>query len=144
MAGAVQHGASTLPEEAFNHFPRIGCAEIHLATGFQNIIYDNPHFPGELKDEIYSFLRSSFAGEKKPSDSEDQFIYKTRKKAFGPFKKALWSLPSEVMDPILEELAARFRLLFEKLGAPGSAAGIVETVEPVPVEVPAPPSLTSL
>ncbi len=43
MAGAVQHGASTLPETAFNHFPRIETAEIHLATNFQNILYD--HLP---------------------------------------------------------------------------------------------------
>ena len=38
LAGAVQHGASTLPEEAFHHFPANGTAEIHLATGFQNIL----------------------------------------------------------------------------------------------------------
>jgi fructose/tagatose bisphosphate aldolase len=143
MAGAVQHGASTLPEGAFHHFPKTGCAEIHLATGFQNIILDSPHFPNEIKEEIYDFLRSSFAGEKKPSDSEDQFIYKTRKKAFGPFKKAFWSLPSGVMEPILEELGARFRLLFERLGTPGSAEGVVESVRPVPVNVPPPVSLTS-
>src|SRR5206468_5222165 len=37
-AGAVQHGASTLPENAFHHFPRVGTAEIHLATNFQNIL----------------------------------------------------------------------------------------------------------
>jgi fructose/tagatose bisphosphate aldolase len=144
MAGAVQHGASTLPEEAFDHFPKTGCAEIHLATGFQNIIYDNPRFPRELKDEIYAYLKSNLAGEKKDADSEDQFIYKTRKKALGPFKKAFWELPPEVKGPILDELGARFKLLFEKLGAPGSAAGIVETVSPVPVEAPAPPSLASL
>ena len=45
MAGAVQHGASTLPENAFNHFPRIETAEIHLATNFQNILYD--HLPAD-------------------------------------------------------------------------------------------------
>ncbi|MCL2669911.1 MAG: class II fructose-bisphosphate aldolase, partial [Syntrophaceae bacterium] len=44
MAGAVQHGASTLPEEAFDRFPATGTAEVHLATGFQNLIYDSPHF----------------------------------------------------------------------------------------------------
>ena len=38
MAGAVQHGASTLPEELFGKFPDVDTAEIHLATGFQNLI----------------------------------------------------------------------------------------------------------
>src|SRR5687767_5052491 len=35
LAGAVQHGASTLPDEAFGNFPRVETAEIHLATNFQ-------------------------------------------------------------------------------------------------------------
>ncbi|HEX5520992.1 MAG TPA: class II fructose-bisphosphate aldolase, partial [Longimicrobiaceae bacterium] len=32
LAGAVQHGASTLPAEAFSRFPEVETAEIHLAT----------------------------------------------------------------------------------------------------------------
>ncbi|MFQ5717667.1 MAG: class II fructose-bisphosphate aldolase, partial [Nitrospinales bacterium] len=36
LAGAVQHGASTLPAELFNKFPELETAEIHLATDFQN------------------------------------------------------------------------------------------------------------
>jgi fructose/tagatose bisphosphate aldolase len=32
MSGAVQHGASTLPDDKFNSFPRAETAEIHLAT----------------------------------------------------------------------------------------------------------------
>jgi fructose/tagatose bisphosphate aldolase len=142
MSGAVQHGASTLPEEAFDHFPRTGCAEVHLATGFQNIIYDNPKFPADMKEDIYSFIRSELAGEKKESDSDDQFIYKTRKKAFGPFKKAFWDLPPSVKDPILDELSVKFKLLFDKLGTAGSAPGVLETVKPKAVKAPAPPSLT--
>src|SRR3712207_7892174 len=35
LAGAVQHGASTLPDELFHRFPQVETAEIHLATGFQ-------------------------------------------------------------------------------------------------------------
>ena len=50
MAGAVQHGASTLPEDLFGKFPEVETAEIHLATGFQNLIYDHPQFPRELRD----------------------------------------------------------------------------------------------
>ena len=94
-----------------------------------------------MKQDIYSFIRSEFAGEKKETDSDDQFIYKTRKKAFGPFKKIFWDLPPEVKDPILDELANKFRLLFDKLGATGSAPGVMETVKPVAVKLPAPPSL---
>jgi fructose/tagatose bisphosphate aldolase len=42
LAGAVQHGASTLPSNAFGNFPRIETCEIHLATNFQNIVFDHP------------------------------------------------------------------------------------------------------
>jgi fructose/tagatose bisphosphate aldolase len=56
LAGAVQHGASTLPSDLFNRFPELETAEIHLATDFQNMIYDNELFPEDLKKEIYTHL----------------------------------------------------------------------------------------
>ena len=57
LAGAVQHGASTLSAEAFDAFPRVGACEIHLATNFQNMVYDHPAFPAALKDEMYAWVR---------------------------------------------------------------------------------------
>jgi fructose/tagatose bisphosphate aldolase len=115
MAGAVQHGASTLPEEMFHRFPETGTAEIHLATGFQNLIYDSPHLPGSLRDEIYSYLKEACADERKDGQTEAQFIYKTRKKALGPFKRRMWELPEGVRGLIRDELEARFRYLFQQL-----------------------------
>jgi len=115
LAGAVQHGASTLPEEFFDKFPQVGCAEIHLATGFQNLVFDSEVFPPDLKQEIYDYLRNNFAQERKPQDTEEQFLYKTRKKAFGPFKKELWDLPAEVRESLRRELTKRFALLYNKL-----------------------------
>src|SRR6187431_2087468 len=55
VAGCVQHGASTLPDEAFHHFPANGAAEIHLATGFQNILYDEPGLPADTRAEMMSW-----------------------------------------------------------------------------------------
>ncbi|HDS11642.1 MAG TPA: aldolase, partial [Candidatus Wirthbacteria bacterium] len=40
LGGTVQHGASTLPAGYFRQFPASEAIEIHLATGFQNIILD--------------------------------------------------------------------------------------------------------
>jgi len=122
MSGAVQHGASTLPEEAFGHFPEVGTAEIHLATGFQNIIYDSPYFPKELLHEIYRHLLDSYISERKQGETEEQFLYKTRKKGFGDFKKEIWSLPEENLSGIRETLENRFSLLFQRLN-------VVETVD---------------
>jgi len=115
MAGAVQHGASTLPEEAFGHFVEAGACEVHLATGFQNIIYEHPALPGALRDEVYAWLDVNAAGDRKPGDTDEQFYYKTRKRGFGPFKREWWSLPEDVRGPIGKALEERFALLFEKL-----------------------------
>ena len=115
MGGAVQHGASTLPEEAFHHFPEVGTVEVHLATGFQNIIYDSPYFPKELLDKIYRHLSENYGNERGKEDSEEQFLYKTRKKAFGDFKKEMWSLSEESYSGLRKTLEARFSLLFHKL-----------------------------
>jgi len=122
LAGAVQHGASTLPDEAFDRFPAIGTAEIHLATGFQNIIYDSKHFPAALRERIYEYLQREMKGEKKEKDTEEQFIYKTRKKGLGPFKQELWQLPPETLTQISEELEKQFAFLFQKLNVANTEA----------------------
>jgi fructose/tagatose bisphosphate aldolase len=120
LAGAVQHGASTLPSNAFGNFPRIETAEIHLATNFQNIIFDHPRLPAELKQRMRSWLDENAAGERKSGDTQEQFYYKARKKAIGPFKKDLWSLPEEVRGAIAADLEKTFSFLFEQLNVNGT------------------------
>jgi fructose/tagatose bisphosphate aldolase len=120
MAGAVQHGASTLPEEMFHRFPETGTAEIHLATGFQNLIYDSPHLPDGLRQEIYAYLKDACRDEWKDGQTEAQFIYKTRKKALGPFKRRLWDLPEEARRAIRDELATPFQYHFQQLNVAGT------------------------
>lgn len=114
LGGAVQHGASTLPNELFGKFPEVGALEIHLATGFQNIVYDN--LPAQIREEMYDYVRKNLSEEREEGWSDDQFIYKTRKKALGPFKKQLWELPKEDKQPILKNLSSQFTFLFQKLG----------------------------
>jgi len=122
FAGAVQHGASTLPSELFGEFPKRGACEIHLATEFQNMIFDHPAFPAELKRAIYEKLRVAEAGERKPTDTDEQFFYKTRKKALGGFKRELWSLPEAVRAAIGAALEERFTFLLQQLRANGTRA----------------------
>jgi fructose/tagatose bisphosphate aldolase len=128
LAGAVQHGASTLPEEAFDHFPRRKCAEIHLATGFQNMLYDDPGFPSGVKKEIYDYLRKECAAEKVEGETDEQFIYKTRKKAFGPLKEKFWTLPEAFRKDIGKKLEDRFEFLFKKLNAVNTVSVVREKV----------------
>ena len=121
LAGAVQHGASTLPSNAFGNFPRIETAEIHLATNFQNIIFDHPRLPATLRAEVKAWLDENAQGERKAGDSEEQFYYKARKKAIGPFKREFWSLPDEVRAAIAADLENTFAFLFTQLNVNGTA-----------------------
>jgi fructose/tagatose bisphosphate aldolase len=125
LGGAVQHGASTLPDEAFDHFPRVGTVEVHLATGFQNIIYDSPYFPADLTAAIHRHLDKNYNNERKEGETEEQFIYKTRKKALGDFKKELWHLPPADNLKIMAELEERFSLIFHKLNVVNTT-GLIE------------------
>jgi len=115
LAGAVQHGASTLPAEAFHKFAETETAEVHLATEFQNMIYESKHFPTELRTKIYDWLKANAQAERKPDETEEQFIYKTRKKALGPFKKEIMGLPAQVRDAITAEIEDKFGFLFKQL-----------------------------
>ncbi|MDD3274449.1 MAG: class II fructose-bisphosphate aldolase [Candidatus Omnitrophica bacterium] len=122
LGGAVQHGASTLPEEAFHKFAECEACEVHLATQFQNMIFDSAHFPAELKSRIYEWLKVNAAKEAKDGETQEQFFYKTRKKALGPFKKDIMGMPQEVRDAIAGEIENKFDFLFKQLNAVNNAS----------------------
>jgi fructose/tagatose bisphosphate aldolase len=133
LSGAVQHGASTLPNEAFDRFPAMGTAEIHLATGFQNIIYDSSNFPKDLKEKIYEYIKTQLKDEWKEKDTEEQFIYKTRKKGFGHFKLDMWDLPADTRNKLGAELEKQFTFLFDKLKVTSTQKIVEKYVQPVDV-----------
>jgi fructose/tagatose bisphosphate aldolase len=117
MGGAVQHGASTLPAEYFSKFPEVGTLEVHLATEFQNIILDHGAFPEDLKQQMYAYIREKLSDEWSKGDTEEQFIYKTRKKIWGPFKQQVWTLPEATRAAIRGQLEEKLEFLYEQLGA---------------------------
>lgn len=125
MGGAVQHGASTLPSEAFHKFPEVETLEIHLATGFQNIIYEHDQFPDDLRQRIYDYLKEEHAHRWKDDQTEEQFIYDNRKRAFGTFKQEVWDIPEDARQAIRGALQEQFAFLFEQL----SATDTVDLVE---------------
>ena len=127
LAGAVQHGASTLPDSAFHNFPKRETAEIHLATNFQNMLYD--YMPSDLRATIYGWLDTNAKDERKPTDSDEQFYYKTRKKALGAFKQQLWDLPQESKAKLADAYDEKFTFLFRQLAIDGTATIIERFVE---------------
>jgi len=112
MSGAVQHGASTLPDDAF---------------------------PAELRKSVYDHLNEAHANERKEGQTDEQFIYKTRKKGFGPFKKQMWDLPSDIKGPICEALEKQFEFLYKQLGVPNTTELISKFLKPAPADA-APPA----
>ncbi len=140
LAGAVQHGASTLPDTAFHNFPTREVAEIHLATNFQNLLYDA--VPAELRAEIYAWLLENAKDERKPTDSDEQFFYKTRKKALGPFKARFWDLDAGTKQKLAATYDEKFGFLFEQLAIGDTAAIVARFVKPPEQHRPLPADAT--
>ncbi|HEX8025940.1 MAG TPA: hypothetical protein VF484_07035, partial [Candidatus Limnocylindrales bacterium] len=136
LAGTVQHGASTLPDEDFHRFREVETAEIHLATGFQNLLYEHPAFPAALHEKIAEWCHANCADELKPGQTDQQFVYTTRKKALGPFKRELWDL--ETKDEILAAQAKKIRFLFHELGVEGTRPTVHRYVKPTVLSRPLP------
>src|SRR6267143_760085 len=130
LGGAVQHGASTLPPEAFSKFPECEAVEIHLATNFQTIVMDHPALPKDLRREVNEWVKREAKEEWKKGDTEEQFIYKSRKKAIGPFKRRFWDLPADVRAAIGADLEKTFAFLFEQLRVKGTRAATDRYVKP--------------
>ena len=142
LAGAVQHGASTLPNELFHRFPAVETAEIHLATGFQNMLYEHPAFPKDLLDEIQAWCFTNTIDERKPDETDEQFIYKTRKKALGPFKRQLWELPTK--DEILADQQKELSFLFDQLKVGGTKEYVARYVDALERHQPLPEALAAV
>jgi fructose-bisphosphate aldolase, class II len=132
MGGAVQHGASTLPEDAFGKFVESEAVEVHLATNFQNMLFDR--LPDSLRAEMYAYLDEKNAAERKPDMTDEQFYYKTRKSVIGPFKKQTWHMNAEKKEEIGKAWEAQFTKLFTSLGLRGTRKYVDQTIKPVAVK----------
>ncbi len=139
LVGVVQHGASTLPDELFHLIREMGTGEIHLATGFQNGIYDSEAFPSALRETIYGTLADKARAEVEKAEKKGkemtwgQAIYTVRKNGFGPFKRHIWSLRYAARLQIMEELGGKFEMLFRELNIGGSAGVVDRFIAPVDV-----------
>jgi hypothetical protein len=62
--------------------------------------------------------------------SDQQFYYKTRKQALGPFKRKMWDLPTSVRDAIGADLERTFGDIFSRLRLQGTRAVVDRFVKP--------------
>lgn len=120
-SGLVQHGASTLQFEDLARLPQAGVIEVHLATQIQNILFDHPAFPLDLREqmkrELVKSTRSAEGDHLDTSDalSDAQRFYQARWAAWGIYKAQLWQLPSEVISQVSDSLADWATQIFRSL-----------------------------
>ncbi|HEU4673057.1 MAG TPA: hypothetical protein VFS32_09170, partial [Candidatus Limnocylindrales bacterium] len=95
-----------------------------------------PAFPADLREQIDHWCFAEAADERKTDQTDRQFVYTTRKKTIGPFKRQLWDLPTK--DEILADQARKIAFLFEQLKVVGSRGMVERYVRPVEVHRPLP------
>jgi fructose/tagatose bisphosphate aldolase len=132
MGGTVQHGASTLPEDAFHKFVENEAIEVHLATNFMNMFYDKA--PTEIRQEMYAWLDNNNGSERKTGMTNEQFYYKTRKNAVGPFKAKMYALPQKTLDDLGAAWEGQFDKLFRLLGMQDTKQYVDKFVKPVVIQ----------
>src|SRR5438309_303960 len=99
--------------------------------------------------ELQQWVQAECKDEWKKGDTEEQFYYKSRKKAIGPFKRRMWDLPADVRGAIAADLEKNFAFLFEQLRVTGTGAitdrfvkpPLQSHAQPRPVAVAAPDDL---
>ena len=143
LSGSVQHGASTLPMDVFSRFPESETVEIHLALGFNNLIFDHPRLPEAVKREIRSYVFTHHGGERKPEQTDAQFVYTTRKKAWAGLKARFWDLPADVQGAIGASLEEMFGQMFEQLNVGGTRALVARFIQAPVIPASAPPALAA-
>jgi hypothetical protein len=141
LAGTVQHGASTLPEDLFTEFPRNEAIEIHLATELQRIVFGHPRFPADLREKIHRWVRETRPPEWKDGATEAQNLEKCLKRSWGPHKKDVWNMPQDDLRAIMQTLEDKFRRYFTLLKVAGTRGVVDRHVKPVAVVPPKPAGL---
>jgi fructose/tagatose bisphosphate aldolase len=141
MAGAVQHGASTLPGEQLAKFPAAEAVEIHLALGFNNLIFDHPSLPQALKGQIRDYTFANHAAERAPGETDAQFFYNTRKKSWKVMKQPFWEMPAGAQAEIMASLQVMFRNMFTWMNVGGTSRLVLDNTTLVKVAPPLPEAL---
>ncbi len=138
MGGAVQHGASTLPGDQLAKLAPYGAVEVHLALGFNNLIFDHPSLPQAIKDEIRDYTFTHHAAERGPGETDAQFLYNTRKKSWKVMKQRFYDIPAEAQADIMDALRLRFRDMFTWMNVGGTRELVREVTTVKKITPPAP------
>ncbi|MFA6486553.1 MAG: class II fructose-bisphosphate aldolase [Candidatus Magasanikbacteria bacterium] len=112
---SVQHGASTLPARYFPLFPAMHVAEIHLATGFQNIVWDVlEKYDVDLYNKLKALTMEKFAEKISKYETESIGFMKERKRVTEFVKNDLLLSPavSKIEQAVEKECEQIFYSLY--------------------------------
>lgn len=111
---SVQHGASTLPKNYFPLFPAMHVAEVHLATGFQNIVWEVlKKEDKKLFKKMTKMVKEKFADKISKYETKEIGFAKENKRLTEFVKKEL--LLSKALPKIELALEIEFANLFYSL-----------------------------
>lgn len=126
----VQHGASTLPPEAFGVIREAGAGECHLATDFQERAIAK--FPIWLRDAIDAWVVEHKGGERKSGQDDSQFLRANRKHALGVHARAIWGVQEWNRDQAVEAVSAQFATIFDAFGIADTRPLVERYAPPLP------------
>ena len=83
-----------------------------------NMFYDNG--PKGLISKMYLYLDENFQSNRNPDMTDEQFYYKIRKNAIGPFKKEIYLLDENFKSQMEYLWYMKFKYLFQSLNIQGT------------------------
>ena len=109
----------------------VSCTKIGKPTFFSltkgTIFEDSPIGLEKWLPAIWLLVNAK--DERKATDTDEQFFYKSRKKAIGPFKRQMWDLPADVKARLAAAYDAKFEFLFTQLAVGGTKAAVAKHVK---------------
>ncbi len=130
LGGAVQHGASTLPDNAFSLIRQAGAIETHLATAFQMGVLK--HIPDGLRNAMWQWLMVN-KGERKAGETDEQYWHRMSKYSIAPFVQALWGMPEWYRLRAVANVERQFANIFKAFNIQGTADVVRRYAPHVPV-----------
>ena len=94
-----------------------------------------------MKDAIRAYVFAHHAHERAPGETDAQFVYNVRKKAWAGLKERFWNLPADVQDDIMASLEEMFRDMFVRMNVAGTGELVARHAKAVVVPVPMPAEL---
>ena len=139
LAGAVQHGASTLPDERVPQLPAsTETAEIHLATNFQNMLYDTLP-PARCATRCTpGCARTRRTSGRPPTPTSSSSTRRARRRSAR--SSALWDLDRGERRTLAKTYDEKFTFLFTQLAVGATKDAVRRHVKPMAIHRPAPGS----